>query len=306
MEMQVAWVDRGSALELEPPAGGDESAALLALGRGGSLVVPTAAATLWLVLRGAAAVECREGRFELAGGQWLSLDRDARPQVDAGARALVLGVALTASMQLQLQQSAQAAVFPGLGGAIPGTATTALRLWRRCAGFARNEVRVRDVDRLPFGQVLRLLAQQQFEYRDLVDRCPGRSLRRKRQVFSRMQRARLYLEGHLDRAVRIAELADLSSVSVWYFTKTFHALYGEGPQAASARLRLAHAAGLLARTRLSVSEVGAACGFENNCSFSRAFRSQYGVPPSLHRLHGAAVPTGRANRFDMRRQATAG
>jgi AraC family transcriptional regulator len=35
---------------------------------------------------------------------------------------------------------------------------------------------------------------------------------------------------------------------------------------------------------LSVSEIGAVCGFENNCSFSRAFRERYGTPPSLYRL----------------------
>ena len=32
------------------------------------------------------------------------------------------------------------------------------------------------------------------------------------------------------------------------------------------------------------SEIGAVCGFENNCSFSRAFRERYGTPPSLYRL----------------------
>src|SRR5690606_14496662 len=115
-----------------------------------------------------------------------------------------------------------------------------------------------------------------------------------------------HLEGHLCRPVRIAELAEISNVSVWYFTKTFQALYGEGPQAASARLRLRSAATLLRRTRLSVSEVGEACGFENNCSFSRAFRAQHGMPPSLYRLAGGDGRTGAANTADIARQAIAG
>ena len=306
MEMQVVWADRGNPLGVEPGPGREESTALVALSRGGSVSMATPVASLWLVLRGDAEIECREGRFVLGAGQWLLLERDACPAVYAGAGALVLGVALGADLQAQLQQSAQVAVFPGRGEAGRGVRPLAFALWRRCAAFSRNEARLREVDRQAFAPVLRLLAGLQSGYRGLVDRCPGRSLRRKRQVFSRMQRARLYLEGNLGRAVRIAELAELSNVSVWYFTKTFHALYGEGPQAASARLRLQHASRLLRQTRQSVSEVGAACGFENNCSFSRAFRAQFGVPPSLYRLRDATLPTGAANRVDMQRQAVAG
>jgi AraC family transcriptional regulator len=99
-----------------------------------------------------------------------------------------------------------------------------------------------------------------------------------------MQRARLYLDGNLGHPVRLAELAQLCNFSVWYFTKTFHALYQEGPREAIARTRLRQASELLEQTSLSVGEVGAACGFENNCSFSRAFRAHYGKPPSLYRM----------------------
>ena len=114
-----------------------------------------------------------------------------------------------------------------------------------------------------------------------------------------MQRAHLFLEGNLERAVRVSELAALCNVSIWYFTKTFHALYGEGPQAAAARLRLQHETTLLSDTRLSVSEVGAACGFENNCSFSRAFRARYGMPPSLYRMRDWSGTPDCANTHDI-------
>lgn len=302
MQGHTLWSDRGGALELQPRAGEEESPALVLLSRGGSVVVSAPAATVWLVLRGSAKVECREGRFTLARGGWLSLERDARPAVHAEPGAVVVGLAMTAGMQERLHQSAQVVLFPGRGAVGRGARDDARRLWRRCARFARHEVRAEPLDRHRLGQVLRLMAMQQADFRDLIDRCPGRSLRRKRQVFCRMQRAWLHLEGHLERPVRITELADLSNVSVWYFTKTFHALYGEGPQAVSARLRLARAARLLRRTQLSVSEVGEACGFENNCSFSRAFRAQHGVPPSLYRVRDDGR-TGGANPVDMGRQA---
>lgn len=306
MQMQTVWSDRGGAFALDAQLAGAESTALVVASRDGGVAVAMPAATLWLVVRGGAEVSCREGRFELAAGDWLLLEREARPSVCAGSGALVLGLALAAQVHAQFNLSAHQALLPGRGRLAPGVRRAALRLWRRCMGPLRGESAQRQVDPHAFNQLLRLLAAQQADYRGLVERCPGRSLRRRRQVFARMQRARLFMEGHLGRPVRIGELAELSNVSVWYFTKTFHALYGEGPQAASARMRLRHAARLLRETRMSVSEVGAACGFENNCSFSRAFRVQFGLPPSLYRVADASGSTDAAHTAVMHGQARAG
>lgn len=301
MQMQTIWSDRGAAHAAGGPVPGDESPTLMMASRGGSLALVDAAASAWLVLRGSAGIECREGRFMLSCGQWIVLERDSRPLLHAAADGLVVGVAL--SSRMQSLAAVEGGLFPGLGAMTPGTRASALRLWRRCAPFVRNGAGQHEVERLRIEPLLRLLAAQQAGYRDLIDRCPGRSLQRRRQVFARMQRAWLYMAGNLDRPVRIPKLAGLGSVSVWYFTKTFQALYGEGPQAASTRLRLAHAARLLQGTRLSVGEAGAACGFENNCSFSRAFRARFGMPPSLYRLHRSGTPHA-ANRAGMRGQAT--
>lgn len=238
----------------------------------------------------------------LAAGQWLVLEGEARPLLHAAADGLVAGIVLPP--RLPAQANVDGGLVPGLGRLAPGARVAALRLWRGCAPFSRNAADVHEVQRLRLEAVLRLLAAQQAGLRELVDRCPGRSQRRRRQVFARMQRAWLYLAGHLDRPVRLAELAERGNVSVWYFTKTFHALYGEGPQAASTRMRLAHAAGLLRGSRLSVGEAGAACGFENNCSFSRAFRARFGMPPSRYRAPAAGTPHA-ANRTGMHGQAAA-
>lgn len=299
MQMRTMWSDRGGAHDASGPTADDLSTLMLA-SRGGSLAASGAGASAWLVLRGSATLECREGRFVLVAGQWLVLEGDAGPLLHAAGDGLVLGLALGSRMPAQAM--ADSALFPGLGQLAPGARLAALRLWRGCAPFARNAAGLHEVERLRLEAVLRLLAAQQAGLHALVDRCPGRSLRRRRQVFARMQRAWLYLAGNLDRAVRLAELAERGNVSVWYFTKTFHALYGEGPQATSTRMRLAHAARLLRASPLSVGEAGAACGFENNCSFSRAFRARFGVPPSRYRVPHAGTPHA-ANQAGMHGQA---
>ncbi len=301
MQMHAIWSDRGGVHDAAGPAGDDLPALMLA-SRGGSLSVTGGAASAWLVLRGSATLECREGRFALAAGQWLVLEGDAGALLHAATDGLVLGIAL--SSRMPWPAAVDGGLFPGMGRLVPGARAAALRLWRGCARFARNAAGVHEVERPRLEALLRLLAAQQAGLRELVDRCPGRSLRRRRQVFARMQRAWLYLAGNLDRPVRLAELAERGNVSVWYFTKTFQALYGEGPQAASTRMRLAHAARLLRGSRLSVGEAGAACGFENNCSFSRAFRARFGMPPSRYRIPASGTPYA-ANRTGMRGQAPA-
>ena len=60
-------------------------------------------------------------------------------------------------------------------------------------------------------------------------------------------------------------------------------LEGRGPQALSVRLRLERAAQLLRTTSMMIGEVAAATGFDNCCSFARAFKNHHGVPASRYR-----------------------
>ncbi|MGB3394688.1 MAG: helix-turn-helix domain-containing protein, partial [Stenotrophomonas sp.] len=156
-----------------------------------------------------------------------------------------------------------------------------LRLWRQ-GTQASGERRQRCLRVL-----LAFLAPLQTGIAGLLERCPGRSRQRKLQVLARLQRTRLFLEGNAHRSVRLAELAELSNLSVCHFAKTFQSLYRESPLAANHRLRLERACRLLASTPLSVSDIGQACGFDNCCSFSRAFSNRYRQPPSHYRSAAA-------------------
>lgn len=307
MELQTAWVDRGQSLDIAEDFNGRDMMSLVAVSRTGSASVTAPLASFWMVLRGSAEIEAREGRFHLQAGEWIAFERDSRLSLDSDRAAVVVGLVLPLTLQASLQQSMRFSLHIGRGQIGKRDIRHYLRLWREAGQFPRNGRKIVGVEARQVARLLRHVGASQFELGQLVDQCPGRSLRRKRQVFGRMQRALLFLEGNTDRPVRISELAELSNVSIWYFTKTFHALYGEGPQATASRFRLQHACELLASTRLSVSEVGAACGFENNCSFSRAFRARFGASPSLYRISCGAVAPDSANSRDIRgKAATAG
>lgn len=298
MKMQTAWIDRNQVLDAAGEFKCPELVSVLAASRTGSIVVQAPLVSFWLVVRGTAEVEAHDGRFPLQSGEWIVLEPDWRPCVYAGRNSLVLGVALPQAMRLRMRQFTHLDLHAGRGQIARRELHAALRLWRQTGVFAHSGRTESGDDASTLVPLLRHVCNLQHDFDRLVEHCPGRSQRRKRQVFDRMQRARLFLEGNVDRNVRLAELAELSNVSTWYFTKIFHALYGEGPQAMAARLRLDRAAELLARSTLSVGEIGEVCGFENNCSFSRAFRDRYGCPPSAYRVNAKLAASARALRND--------
>ena len=295
-----ALADRGASVDLrEPPLDTpldshrpfDHACRWLAVARMGSVRTGGGGFSIWFQLRGCTRVQAREGSFVLNPGEWLALDRDSVPALLAGRHGATLGLLLPA----EPGGARRADLLPGRGRMSRRDLRIAIRLWRNgrdasAGAAAGHEAAVRAL-----ASMLSHLTALQGELDRGIARCPGRSMRRKRQVFGRLQRARLFLDGHRDRVVRLTELAELTSFSSWYLSKTFHDIYDESPQAASVRLRLEHACELLAGTDAAISEIGACCGFENSCSFARAFRARYRTTATAWRdasRRGAKVGTG--------------
>jgi AraC family transcriptional regulator len=283
----LSIADRGCTRELQPPPQGEASWAVVS--RLGSLRLSAPAASLWLQLRGSTVVECREGRFVLRRGEWIAFEAEAMPRLQAQRSGLAGGVVLPPELRDACGREFDHPI-PGRGRLAGGDRRIALRLWREA-------VRGQAPAAAPLRTLLAHFATLQPGVEELLRHCPGRSRRRKRQVLARMQRARMRLEGNPHRVVRIGELASMASLSVWYFSKTFHALYGESPQACGLRLRLEHAARLLAETTLAVSEIAVHCGFENCCSFTRAFRAHAGMPPTHYRARTRPAQDAAAMRL---------
>ncbi|HEY0504110.1 MAG TPA: helix-turn-helix transcriptional regulator [Lysobacter sp.] len=278
---QTMWADRGHLVQLADKEAGPW-ARCFGASRLGSVELSAQALSIWVQVRGNAWVEAREGRFYLRPGDWIALARDSRPVVQADRDGLCLGICIGDEAMKAMARFADFGLYVGRGRLRPEDVRPLSRLWYRAASHPASGD---DRPRLsaPLRSLLLHLEALQDECRSRMHRCPGSSLARKRQVFERMQRARLFMEGNCNRMVRIGELAERTQFSVWYFSKVFHRLYDEGPLAASARLRLEHAANLLASTPLTIGEVSVASGFDNNCSFARSFRAHYGMTASDYR-----------------------
>lgn len=284
----MQWADRGQQIQVGRSEG-EAPAFFAGASRLGCAQLVGASFSIWVQVRGSAWIEAKEGKFRLHPGDWVALDRDARPTVQTDRDGLCVGLTLGADVLKALGQFADLSLYAGRGQLDLQETRVLLHLWHQAVRRAEAGEGVAIQVLRP---VLLHLASLQRDIADRVARCPGRSRSRKRQVFSRLQRARLFLEGNADRVVRIGELAELTSFSSWYFSKTFQAVYGESPQAAAARMRLERAADLLETTSMMIGEIAAASGFDNCCSFARAFRARYGMSASGYRT--AASSTGSA------------
>ncbi|UNK50967.1 helix-turn-helix domain-containing protein [Lysobacter sp. S4-A87] len=297
---QVQWADRGQLLQLDT-ADGAIQGGCIGVSRLGSVQV-AGGFSIWVQLHGSSWVEAKEGKFRLRSGDWIAFEKDSKPTVQADRFGVCVGLTLSGDALREMTRFADRGLYAGRGNMPRRDARIALRLWREAAArLADNPAAVFDAASLR--PILLHLAGVQRELAARIPRCPGRSRSRKRQVFGRLQRARLYLEGNCDRVVRISELAELTSFSSWYFSKTFHSLYEESPQAASARMRLEHAADLLTSTSMMIGEVAAASGFDNCCSFARAFRARFGQSASRYRSAAVSSRTDSAKSLSASRKA---
>ncbi len=283
----VHWVDRGLQLNV-PPLG--EGTSSIGISRMSSVQLPGGISTLWMQVRGSTGIRAREGQFRLRRGDWMVLERDSRPTLQADRTCICVGLCLS-SEPLGALGTGEAPLFPGRGQMSSTDMQIAMRLWRQIGQHAEDDPSA-CADLRP---LLLHMADLQRGIAAQVQHCPGRSLARKRHVLARLQRARLFPEGHTDRVVRIGELADLASLSYWYFSKAFQAVYGESPQACGARLRLEWAARLLRDSDMIVGEVAAASGFENAGSFARAFRAHFGACATDYRDSACARTANSAH-----------
>jgi len=81
------------------------------------------------------------------------------------------------------------------------------------------------------------------------------------------------------RPISLPELAAAGAVTPKHLCRLFAASVGRSPMETVRLIRLERALVLLARSNLSVQEVGRLSGFSSPNHFSRCFRSVYGSPP---------------------------
>ncbi len=103
----------------------------------------------------------------------------------------------------------------------------------------------------------------------------------------RLNRVIAYIYDHLDEEIDLQKLAEVACMSPYHWHRVYHAVRGETIAATVKRLRLHRAAGYLAHSEMPVEEVAQRSGYPNLQSFTRIFKSVYGMPPAQYRKNGS-------------------
>lgn len=95
---------------------------------------------------------------------------------------------------------------------------------------------------------------------------------------ARVNRVMDYINQNMHEPIDLSKMADIASFSPYHFHRIFTYLIGETPNIFLSRVKLEKAASLLQdNKKTSISEVAFSCGFVNVSSFSRAFKTYFGI-----------------------------
>ena len=107
----------------------------------------------------------------------------------------------------------------------------------------------------------------------------------------RLRRIREYVDARLAEPIRIADLAELASLSPGYFHRAFRQTTGETPLEFINRRRIARAIQLIRNHNVSLVAIALQVGFISPSHFTRQFRQITGMNPSAYRALIATQPT---------------
>ncbi len=104
------------------------------------------------------------------------------------------------------------------------------------------------------------------------------------------------MEQNLEQPLSLIKLASRIGVSERTLQRDFHRVMGTSPARFYQWIRLNAARRLLLQTDLPMTDVAAACGFEDRSAFSRAFRTRFDSAPSVLRGEDRKPPSGSVRR----------
>lgn len=129
-------------------------------------------------------------------------------------------------------------------------------------------------------QIVQTLLSRQTWLEALLARCPGRSLRYRRQVLLRLLRARLRIECTPGEDASLARLATIANMSPTHFLRLYRGVFGQTPHKHVVESRLHAARDMLVQGARPIAEIHGLLGFENRCAFSRVFKQHFGLAPA--------------------------
>jgi AraC family transcriptional regulator len=102
----------------------------------------------------------------------------------------------------------------------------------------------------------------------------------RKDLWKKVKSGKEYMDAYFNTHLDIASIAKESGISEYHFFRLFKTVFGESPYKYIIQKRLDFAEKILIAGNTSISEIAIESGFSDIHSFSKAFKKQYGIPPS--------------------------
>lgn len=102
-------------------------------------------------------------------------------------------------------------------------------------------------------------------------------------VYHRVAAAVRHLHTHYAEAIQMADLAQITELSVAQIERYFQKIFSLTPRQMIIKIRLDAASAMLADSDKTITDIAAACGYQDHSAFTRVFKSTVGVTPSEYR-----------------------
>lgn len=116
---------------------------------------------------------------------------------------------------------------------------------------------------------------------------PDKKAKNRASYQKRLDRVRDYIHDHLDEDIDLNLLAEVAHMSPYHWHRIYRSISGETIAGTVKRLRMTRAVDLISRTTLPIEEIAVKTGYPNAQSFSRVFKSTFGMPPGKYREEGS-------------------
>ncbi len=103
---------------------------------------------------------------------------------------------------------------------------------------------------------------------------------------SYVNKALNFIHRNFSYEISVEQVARAVGIDRTYLYRLFRQQTGKSPKEYLTELRLKSAAGMLRKTKLSVTEVAFSCGYKEASLFARHFKSLYGISPLAYRKSG--------------------
>jgi AraC family transcriptional regulator len=279
IETQKVAADESLEITRASRVAANDSLVVLYCDRASTITIAPGLCGLWCPLRGDVSISEGGSRLSVAKGFAYIADTNRRYEAavsPSGACLAIVGSQRTWSAINAFSNEGQVdgpAVFPAIHSLSPTQRRALIGFARECLTDAKRQGVARQIS-----MVSAAVCQLQRSFDEQIEQCPGRTVARRRNVFLRLQRARLYIMLHNAEDVDVSMLANIASYSPWQFIKIFSQVFGKTPYAYLSQYRVEVAKNLLKhRQMMGVFEVARAAGFSSRSTFTRTMKQTMGI-----------------------------